>query len=178
MLGMGGASAAPFVSLEYESNEKRANHQTSMSAATIIGYKAEDQNEYTFKAGFSQPSLGHGEISEGFEAQVKMPFAGSDRYIPYVTLGLGEKIAATDRLAYYFFDAGIKLPLVSGVAADVGSHSVNAFDPDRRYYTTRFHAALSYAVTKFDSVGVRLARSYGVTAQEKDSWRLLYTHAY
>ncbi len=170
------AQAQPFCAFDYESNEKRASHKTSMSVAATLGYKSAAGNEYSIKASFSQPSLGHGELSEGLEAQAKLSFLANDRYTPYAVLGLGEKIKSSEHFAVYFAGTGVKLPMTDASSADLGIVSMNAFDPGRRIYTTRLHAALSYALTHSDSLSFRVARSFGVTSEEKDSWRLMYTH--
>lgn len=170
--------AEPFYAFEYESNEKRATRQTSMTVATTLGYHALDGNEYSIKAGISQPSLGQGQLSEGVEVQAKMPFLANDRYTPYAVFGLGEKIKSTEHFAFYYAGTGVKLPVTAASSADIGMLSANAFDPDRQIRTTRLHAALSYSLTHSDSINFRVARSFGVASEEKDSLRLMYAHAF
>lgn len=172
------ANAQPFYAFEYESNEKRATHQTSASVATTLGYQTVDGDEYSLKVGISQPSLGHGQLSEGLEAQAKMPFLANDRYTPYAVFGLGEKIKPTEHFAFYYAGTGVKLPVTGASSADIGIVSSNAFDPDRRIRTTRLHAALSFSLSHSDSINFRAARSFGVASEEKDSLRVMYARAF
>lgn len=172
------AHAGPFFGIEYSAEEKRASGQAGMSAATTLGYKADDRTEYSVKAGLSQHTLGHGEAAESFEAQVKRPFEFDAAVVPYAAAGLGEKLSAADCFSYYFVDAGMNVPLTPKSALDIGSHSVNAFDPARKVYSTRLHTALSWRVGASDSFGLRFSRSYGVKSQEKDAWRVAYTHSF
>ncbi len=170
--------AAPFIGIEYSAEEKRATGQSGMSAAASLGYKAADQAEYSVKAGFSQHALGHGEAAESVEAQVKKPFFATAAWFPYAAAGVGEKFSAADHYSYYFVDAGMNVRLTARSSLDVGSHSVNAFDPARKLYSTRFHTAMSWRVGGADSIGLRYSKSYGMTAQEKDAWRVAYTHSF
>ena len=153
--------AAPFIGIEYSAEEKRATGQSGISAAASLGYKAADQAEYSVKAGFSQHALGHGEAAESVEAQVQKPFFATAAWFPYAAAGVGVNVRLTARSSL-----------------DVGSHSVNAFDPARKLYSTRFHTAMSWRVGGADSIGLRYSKSYGMTAQEKDAWRVAYTHSF
>ncbi len=170
--------AGPFVGVEYSSEEKRANGQSVVAAAATLGYKAADLAEYSVKAGISQRALGQGEASESFEAQVKKPFFATSAYAPYAAAGLGERLSAADHFSYYFVDAGMNVPLTATSVLDLGSHSVNAFNAARKLYTTRLHTALSWRVGPSDSLGLRYSKSYGVAAQEKNGWRVAYTHSF
>ncbi len=172
------ARANSFVGIEYTAEQKRATGQSGMSAATMMGHKGDDQTEYSVKVGLSQHAPGNGELSESLEVQIKRPIFADIGYTPYAAAGLGEKLTAAERFSYYFLDAGVKVPLVLATTIDVGSHSVNAFDSTRKYYSTRLHAALSWTVGTQDVVGVRYSKSYGATAQEKEAWRVSYSHQY
>ncbi len=174
-LGFAGARAQNFYSLEYEANEKRANHQSNMFAAATLGYKAADGNEYSVKAGFSQPSFTHGVSSEILEAQAKTYFLVTDRRQPYAALGVGERFKSAGNFEYVFVTAGIKLPTTEMSLLDFGSTWTSAGDVDRTYYITRLYATFSFGLTPSDWISVRASRCVGVQAVEQDSLRLMYT---
>ncbi len=174
-LGFACAHAQTFYSLEYEANEKRVSHQSNRFAAVSFGYKAEDGNEYSVKAGFSQPSLGHGVPSEILEAQAKTYFLVTDRAQPYAALGVGERFKTAGNFEYVFVTAGVKFPTTELSLWDFGSTWTSAGDADRTYYITRLYATFSFGLTPHDWISVRASRCVGVQAVQQDSLRLMYT---
>lgn len=174
-LGFAGAHAQAFFSLEHESNEKRATHQSSIFAAATLGYKAEDGNEYSVKGGISQHSLGHGVPSEFIEVQAKTYFLVTDRAQPYAALGIGDFYKRAGNFEYIFVTAGVKLPMTALSLVDFGSTWLSADDVDRTVYFTRLYATLAFGLTPRDWISVRASRCVGVQAVEQDSLRLMYT---
>jgi hypothetical protein len=97
---------------------------------------------------------------------------------PYVGVRLGEKIGSSSHFSHYAIDVGTKFPLFGSLNGDVGYRYRDAFDTANAYQSNRYHAALSYAITKQDAVAVRYSQSYGVTSEEKDSWRFTYSRSF
>jgi hypothetical protein len=73
---------------------------------------------------------------------------------------------------------GTKFPLIGSLNGDIGYRYRDAFQADNVYQSNRYHAALSYALTKQDSLAVRYSQSYGDTSEEKNSWRFTYSRQF
>lgn len=174
-LGCAGAQAQFFYSLEYEANDKPAGRPSNMSAANTLGYKAENGNEYSVKAGISQHTFGHGDRSEFIEAQARVYFLETEQALPYAAVGVGERLRSSGHSGYRYLTAGVKLPTTQWSLLDLGSTWTSADDVDRTYYITRLYATFSFGLTPNDWISVRASRCVGVEAVEQDSLRLMYT---
>jgi hypothetical protein len=90
----------------------------------------------------------------------------------YVHLGTDENFA------HYAADAGVKFPIVGALSGDVGARYRDAFASAQPFDSTRYHAMVSYAVSKSDSVGLRYSQAYGNAAEEKNAYRVTWTHSF
>ena len=166
----GSAMAQGYASLEYYDETNRATDATNIKEALVVGNKV-GTTDYSLKVENSQTSFGNGSLSQGMEVRVKESFGSF-----YLGGRLGEKVTSSTHFSHYAIDAGVKFPLFAGLTGDVGGRYRNAFDTSNNYETTRAHVAVGYAITKQDSVAVRLSRSWG--DEEKDAVRLQYTRSF
>ena len=162
--------AQGYGSLEYSDETNRATNASNIKEAIVVGIK-DGSMDYSVKLENSQSELGNGSISQGMEVRAKKSFGNF-----YLGGRLGERVTSSTHFAHYAVDAGVKVPLGAGFTGDVGGRYRNAFDTGNSYQTTRAHVAVGYALTKQDSVAVRLSRSWG--DEEKDAVRLQYTRSF
>lgn len=170
LLVAGTSMAQGYTSLEYYDETNRATDAKNIKEALVVGTKV-GTTDYSLKVENSQTSFGNGSLSQGMEVRVKESFGAF-----YLGGRLGEKVTSTEHFSHYAIDAGVKFPLVAGLTGDVGGRYRNAFASGHDYETTRAHVAVGYAITKQDSVAVRLSRSWG--DEEKDAVRLQYTRSF
>jgi hypothetical protein len=173
----GAAQAGGYADLQYYQEENRNTNKENIKHAVTVGYKTDDAWDYSFKLETSQTEVGNGSISEGVEARVRkgLQFGA---FKPYVGVRLGEKIGSSSHFTHYAVDAGTKFPLIGSLNGDIGYRYRNAFETVNAYQSNRYHAALSYALTKEDTVAVRYSQAYGDTAEEKNSWRFTYSRSF
>ena len=164
------AMAQSYTSLEYYDETNRSTKATNIKEALVVGTK-DGSMDYSIKMENSQSEFGNGSISQGMEVRAKKSFGNF-----YLGGRLGEKVTSSTHFSHYAVDAGVKVPLGAGFTGDVGGRYRNAFDTGNSYQTTRAHVAVGYALTKQDSVAVRLSRSWG--DEEKDAVRLQYTRSF
>jgi hypothetical protein len=164
------AQSKGYTSLEYYDETNRATNASNIKEAIVVGTK-DGSMDYSIKLENSQSEFGNGSISQGMEIRAKKSF---DMF--YLGARLGEKVTSSTHFSHYAVDAGVKFPLGAGFTGDIGGRYRNAFDTANKYETTRAHVAVGYALTKQDSVAVRLSRSWG--DEEKDAVRLQYTRSF
>ena len=171
------AQAGGYADLQYYQEENRNTHKENIKHAVTVGNKTDGGWDYSFKLETSQTEVGNGSIGEGVEARIKKNFSAGVLK-PYVGVRLGEKIGSSSHFSHYALDAGVKLPLLGSLSGDLGYRYRNAFEEKNLYQSNRYHAAVSYAITKNDSVAVRYSQSYGDIAEEKNSWRFTYSRSF
>jgi len=173
----GAAQAGGYADLQYYQEENRNTNKENIKHAVTVGYKTDDAWDYSFKLETSQTEVGNGSISEGVEARVRkgLQFGA---FKPYVGVRLGEKIGSSSHFTHYAVDAGTKFPLIGSLNGDIGYRYRNAFETVNLYQSNRYHAALSYALTKEDTVAVRYSQSFGDTSEDKNSWRFTYSRSF
>ena len=177
LLVAGVAQAGGYADLQYYQEENRNTDKENIKHAVTVGYKTDTAWDYSFKLETSQTEVGNGSIGEGVEVRVRKGFALASLK-PYVGVRLGEKIGSTSHFGHYAVDVGTKFPLIGALTGDVGYRYRNAFDTANLYQSNRGHVALSYALTKQDSVAVRYSQSYGDTSEEKNSLRFTYSRQF
>lgn len=177
LLVAGSVHAGGYADFQYYQEENRNTNKENIKHALTVGYKTDDAWDYSFKLETSQAEVGNGSIGEGAEVRVRKSVAlGSLK--PYLGVRIGEKIGSSSHFSHYAVDAGTKFPLIGSLSGDIGYRYRDAFDTANLYQSTRYHAALAYAVTKQDSVALRYSQSYGTTSEEKNSWRLTYSRQF
>ena len=169
--------AAGYADLQYYQEENRNTHNENIKHAVTVGNKTEEGWDYSLKLETSQTELGNGSIGEGVEVRVRKGLS-MGVLKPYIGLRLGEKISSSAHFSHYAIDAGTKCPLFGGLTGDIGYRYRNAFETSNDYQSNRYHAALSYDLTKNDSVAVRYSQAYGDSAEEKNSWRFTYSRKF
>jgi len=171
------AQAGGYADLQYYQEENRNTNKENIKHAVTVGNKTDDGWDYSFKLETSQTEVGNGSIGEGVEVRVRKGLAFG-AFKPYVGVRLGEKIGSSAHFSHYALDVGTKIPLIGSLNGDIGYRYRNAFETDNLYQSNRYHAALSYALTKQDAVAVRYSQSYGDTSEEKNSWRFTYSRSF
>lgn len=176
------ASAAGYAEFHYYDEENRNTKADNMKLGVVVGNKTTDKWDYSVKMDTSQAEFGRGSIGQSIEGRIKKSFDATVMNItvnPYLGIRLGEKISSSENFTYYAVDAGVKFPLVSNwLTGDVGYRYRNAFDTGHNFDSNRYHVAVAYAITKQDTVSVRYSQAYGAASEEKNSWRLVYAHAF
>jgi hypothetical protein len=168
----GASFAGGYAGVEYEDQDGRGSTSDSVGTAVILGYK-DGATSYSGKVSSSKPSWGLGNISNQYEARVKHKYSVMN-VNPYIGVRLGEKVNSSSHFTYYALDTGVVVPLSRRFDVDVSYRYRNAFETDNNFQTNRFGVEGVYKVTKNDSVGLRLARSFGDS--ETNSIRLNLTH--
>jgi hypothetical protein len=177
LLVAGAAQAGGYADLQYYQEENRNTKVDNIKHAMTVGYKTDDAWDYSFKLETSQTEVGNGSIGEGVEVRVRKGL-NFGVLKPYVGVRVGEKIGSSAHFSHYAFDLGTKFPLIGSLNGDVGYRYRDAFQTDNTYQSNRYHAALSYGLTKQDTVAVRYSQSYGATSEEKNSWRFTYSRSF
>lgn len=178
LLVSGAAQAGGYAGVEYSNETKRADDTSSIKGAVVAGVKVDGGMDYSLKMESSQADFGSGSISTGVEARARKNFGAIAGVTPYAGVRLGEKLSSTTHFSHYAFDAGVKFPIAGAISGDVGVRYRNAFDTINVFQSTRYHATLAYALTKQDSIGLRYSQAYGDSGEEKNAYRLSYTHSF
>lgn len=163
-------AAGGYATLDYQDESNRQTGKENINTGLAVGSKVGDV-DYSIKMANSQTELGSGSINQALELRARKNFG-----TVYVGGRLGERITSSTHFSYYAVDSGVKFPVVAGFTADVGARYRNAFESGKLYETTRGHVAMSYALTKQDSVAVRWSRSWG--DDKKDSVQMAYRRSF
>lgn len=175
MLVAGVAQAAGYTTFEYHQEEKRSDSTTKDKFGIVVGNKTEGGQDYSIKLDTNQSAWGTGSVGSGVELRARQNFSVLG-LTPYAGVRLGQKLGTDESFSHYAFDAGIKFPIVGALSGDVGARYRDAFDSAQDFRSTRYHAMISYAISKSDSVGLRYSQAYGDTAEEKNAYRVTWTH--
>lgn len=176
LLFAGAAQAQGYVQFEYYDEHNRETGADNMKLAVVPGIKTANGWDYSLQFAASQTEIGSGAITEGVEARVRKLLTEVNGIKLLAGVRVGEKITSSEHFSHYAFDTMAKFPIAGALGGEVGYRYRNAFESGHSYETNRGHAALAYALTKQDTVGVRWSRSYG--DEEKDAWRLTYNRSF
>lgn len=171
----GAAHAAGYSTFEYSQEELRSDSTTKDKFGVVIGNKTAAGQDYSVKLEMSQAEWGNGSVSNGFEGRARQNF-GAGPLKPYLGVRLGQRLKADESFTHYAVDAGVKFPIIGELSGDVGYRYRNAFDTINVFESNRYHAMVSYAVSKADSIGVRYSKAYGDANEEKNAVRVSWTH--
>lgn len=174
----GAAHAGGYTTIEYSDETKRSDDTSKQKLGVVVGNKTAAGTDYSFKVETSQSDWGTGSVSSGAEVRVKQSFGQVFGVTPYVGVRLGQKIATNESFGHYAVDAGVKFPIMGNFSGDVGYRYRNAFDTVNAFNSNRGHVIVAYAVTKTDSVAIRYSQAYGDVGEEKNAYRLSYTHSF
>ena len=174
MLVSGTAQAASYTTFEYHQEEKRSDSSTKDKLGVVVGTKTEGGQDYSIKIDTNQSEWGTGAVGSGVELRARQNFSVMG-LTPYAGVRLGQKLATDESFSHYAVDAGIKFPIVGVLSGDVGTRYRNAFDNAQDFKSTRYHAMVSYAISKSDSVGLRYSQAYGDSSEEKNAYRVTWT---
>ena len=167
-----------YAGVEYSNETNRVTDADSVKGAVVAGVKVDGGMDYSIKMESSQADIGSGSISTGVEARARKNFDDIVGLKPYLGVRLGEKMSSTTHFSHYAFDYGVKFPITGALSGDIGGRYRNAFDTVNVFQSNRGHAAVSYALTKQDSVALRYSKSYGDDSEAKNAWRLSYTRSF
>lgn len=177
LLASSAAYAGGYTTFEYHDETKRSDDSGSNKFGLVVGTKTEGGQDYSIKLDMAQAEWGNGSISNGVEVRARQGFkvAGVS---PYIGVRLGQKLKSDESFTHYAFDGGVKFPIAGPVSGDVGMRYRNAFDTVNAAESTRYHAMVSYAIDKSNSVGIRYSQAFGDVNEEKNAYRLTYTHSF
>ena len=177
LLVSGMAHAGGYTTFEYHQEEKRSDNSTRDKFGVVVGTKTQGGQDYSIKLDVNQDQWGKGALGSGVEVRARQNFTVAG-VTPYVGVRLGQKLGTDESFAHYAADAGVKFPIVGALSGDVGARYRDAFASAQPFNSTRYHAMVSYAVSKSDSVGLRYSQAYGNSAEEKNAYRVTWTHSF
>jgi hypothetical protein len=175
LLVAGAANAGGYTTFEYHQEEKRSDNSTKDKFGVVVGTKTAGGQDYSIKLDTNQSQWGTGSVGSSVELRARQNFSVAG-VTPYVGVRLGQKLATNESFSHYAFDTGVKFPIAGNFSGDVGARYRNAFDTANDYQSTRYHAMVAYAISKNDSVGLRYSQSYGDVGEEKNAYRVTWTH--
>jgi hypothetical protein len=175
LLVAGAAQAAGYTTFEYHQEELRSDNSTKDKFGIVVGTKTAGGQDYSIKLDTNQSSWGTGSVGSGVELRARQGFSvvGVN---PYIGVRLGQKLATDESFSHYAADVGIKFPIVGALSGDVGARYRDAFQTANEFQSTRYHAMVSYAIDKNNSVGLRYSQAYGDSSEEKNAYRVTWTH--
>lgn len=175
MLVAGTAQAAGYTTFEYHQEEKRSDDTTKDKFGIVVGNKTAGGQDYSIKLDTNQSSWGTGSVGSGVELRARQNFNVMG-LTPYAGVRLGQKLATDESFSHYAVDAGVKFPIIGALSGDVGYRYRNAFNRTNDFESNRYHAMVSYAIDKSNSVGLRYSQAYGDASEEKNTYRVTWTH--
>lgn len=176
----------PFIILD-SSSEKDSLANDYINANITIGVKTANKVEYSVKSGISLkdvPNSTSDSLSSNIEGKIKKSYDIGTFFTPYVAVRLGQKINKdTTSFTHYAFDAGLKIPMTTSTALDVGIRHRDAFDASQHFKSFRVHSTLLYELSPANTLGLRFTKSYATyagapTTEERETWRLHWQHNY
>lgn len=170
----GAAHAGGYSTLEYHQDQLRSDDTTQDKFGVVVGTKTTDGQDYSIKLDVSQNKWGQGALGSGAEVRARQNFTVAG-VTPYVGVRLGQKLGTNESFAHYAADAGVKFPIAGALSGDIGARYRDAFASSQPFNSTRYHAQVSYAVDKVNSVGLRYSQAYGNSAEEKNAYRVTWT---
>lgn len=175
LLVAGAAQAAGYTTFEYHQEELRSDSTTKDKFGIVVGTKTTGGQDYSIKLDTNQSAWGTGSVGSGVELRARQNFSAMG-LTPYIGVRLGQKLATDESFSHYAVDAGVKFPIAGALSGDVGTRYRDAFSQSNDFQSTRYHAMVSYAISKSDSVGLRYSQAYGDTSEEKNAYRVTWTH--
>ena len=175
LLVAGSAQAAGYTTFEYHDETKRSDDSTKQKMGVVVGNKLQGGLDYSVKLDVSQAEWGNGDIGSGIEARVRQNFSNIGIFTPFAGVRLGQKLESDNKFSHYAVDAGLKFPLVGALSGEVGYRYRDAFSSANAFNSNRYHTTISYAISKYDSVGLRYSQAYGTASEEKNAYRLTWT---
>lgn len=176
MLVAGSAQAAGYTTFEYHQEEKRSDSTTKDKFGIVVGNKTAGGQDYSIKLDTNQSEWGTGAVGSGVELRARQGFRVVGNVNSYYGVRLGQKLGTDESFSHYAVDVGVKFPIIGAFSGDVGTRYRNAFDNAQNFQSTRYHAMVSYAISKTDSVGLRYSQAYGDSSEEKNAYRVTWTH--
>jgi len=178
MLVAGAAQAAGYTTFEYHQEEKRSDLTTRDKFGIVVGTKTEGGQDYSIKLDTNQSAWGTGSVGSGVEVRARQNYQLIGKVNSYYGIRLGQKLGTDESFSHYAAEAGVKFPIAGALSGDVGARYRDAFSGSQPFDSTRYHAMISYAVSKSDSVGLRYSQAYGNAAEEKNAYRVTWTHSF
>lgn len=155
-----------------------------INANLTVGVKGPNKMEYSLKLGGSQKSAeGVETYSRNIEGKIKKSFDIGMPFIPYVSGRLGQKTKNNGdghTTPHWAIDAGLKYPMTTQFALDVGIRYRDAFNSEDKYRSTRYHVMGLYEIDPQNVIGLRFTTSTSNNnpEEERNGWRLHYQHNY
>ncbi len=174
----------PFIVVDSSTEKDHNTLANQYIAANItIGIKAANKVEYSIKSGISLkdvPNSTSDSLSSNIEGKIKKSYDIGTFFTPYVAVRLGQKINKdATSFTHYSFDAGLKIPMTTSTALDVGVRHRDAFDSAKNYRSFRVHSTLLYELSPSDTLGLRFTKSQSKNLdEERETWRLHWQHNY
>jgi len=173
----GAGDYTPFIGVDAAS-ERDSLKNDYVGVNLTVGLKGPGKMEYSARIGATEKE--QDTHSRNIEARIKKSFDVGLPFSPYLAVRLGQKTNNTDKSSYthWALDAGLKLPVASQLAMDVGVRYRDAFRSTIHYQSTRYHAALLYEIDPSNVVGLRYTTSTSTNKpeEERDGWRINYQH--
>ena len=167
----------PFVGFD-AATERDSRKNDYINANIAVGLKGPGKMEYALRFGATEKE--QDTHSRNIETRIKKSFDVGLPFSPYLAVRLDQKTSNTDKSSYshWALDAGLKLPVASQLALDVGIRYRDAFRSTINYQSTRYHLAVLYEIDPANVVGMRYTTSTSTNKpeEERDGWRFNYQH--
>lgn len=181
LLALSAAASAgdytPFIGIDAAS-ERDSLKNDYVNATLTVGLKGPGKMEYSVRIGATEKE--QDTHSRNIETRIKKSFDVGLPFSPYLAARLGQKTNNTDKSSYahWALDAGLKLPVASQLALDIGVRYRDAFRSTIHYQSTRYHLAVLYEIDPSNVVGLRYTTSTSTNKpeEERDGWRINYQH--
>lgn len=175
LLVAGAAQAAGYTTFEYHQEELRSDKTNKDKFGIVVGTKTTGGQDYSIKLDTNQSEWGTGSVGSGVEVRARQNFNVMG-LTPYAGIRLGQKLGTNESFGHYAADVGVKFPIIGALSGDIGARYRDAFSQSNVFQSTRYHAMVSFAVDKNNSVGLRYSQAYGDVSEEKNAYRVTWTH--
>ncbi len=181
LLALSAAASAgdytPFIGIDAAS-ERDSLKNDYVNATVAVGLKGPGKMEYAVRIGATEKE--QDTYSRNIEARIKKSFDVGLPFSPYLEARLGQKTSNTDKTSHshWALDAGLKLPVASQLALDIGVRYRDAFRSTINYQSTRYHLAVLYEIDPSNVIGLRYTTSTSPNKpeEERNGWRVNYQH--
>lgn len=178
LLVAGSAQAAGYTTFEYHQEEKRSDSSTKDKFGIVVGKKTAGGQDFSIKLDTNQSEWGTGAVGSGVEIRARQNYKLVGNVNSYYGIRLGQKLGTDESFSHYAAEAGVKFPIVGALSGDVGARYRDAFSQSNMFQSTRYHAMVSFAIDKNNSVGLRYSQAYGDSSEEKNAYRVTWTHSF
>jgi hypothetical protein len=152
------AESRGFITLEGESQNIHGTGVDVRSFNLIPGVKS---GNLTYDLKVQAQSKDDHATSANIEPRVKYDYKiGMTDFTAWGRVGLGEKITQSGNYGYYTVEPGLSYAVLPGAKLSISNRYRDSFSDGKNYQTNTLYVGGTYDVNSFDTVGLKLYRSY------------------